>query len=182
MLTLDPKSRVVTLEKGQKLTLRPISILLLARLQNEIEEAKPTIPVVEATVGGDTPHKEENPDDPTYRQAVRDWHINQSQRLMFYAFTAGIEDPVPPDDYAQIREYFPQATELEIKYYWIVGLLGDGEAVWAELVNLIMGQNQITQKGLEQSNDSFRSDGEPDPDPTGELEAVASEDHVQLEV
>lgn len=181
-MKVDSVNKTLTLDGGQVFHLRPVSSMMLMRIQREIDASKPVVPIVEIEIGGEHVHKEENPNDPDYRKALADWIVFQSQRLMQYTFVMGIADDPPPQDYARIREFFPNATDLEIKYFWIVELLGDDPAVWDLVLQVAIGQTEPTQKGIDESLESFRGDGGSDSSSQDGFEAWPNSNILQPQV
>lgn len=155
---VDHERRVFVCRDGTELHLRPVSGIVLERL-NADQSGKPQIPVVEVKIAGKHTRREPNPNDPAYIDAVRDWQKNLNMRAIKYAFVHGvIEDP--PDDFVEDhREYFPEATRGDMKYLWIGSKVDQDAGDLEMLVEAITGQTSVTPRGVETAVDSFPSDG-----------------------
>ncbi len=151
---IDYERRVFITRDGLELTFRPVSKLILERI-NALQNDKPQVPKVEVLLAGKHKRLEDNPNDPEYIRALNLWTREQQMKHMRYTFWAGIEEN-PPDEFVrQHREFFPDATDAEMKYLWVASLLGeDGDDI-GMLVEGILGQNIVTEKGLEKAMDSF---------------------------
>lgn len=173
------QEKTFTTDGGQVFNLRPVSTLMLSRIQKEVAAAQPQPPLVEVESPDGGVRQERNPNDPEYKQALVAWRNNEATRLMFYAWTMGIADDPPHGDVERIQEFFPHATKLEIKYFWVVELLGDNTDQWEALTEAIVSQSEVTRQGLADSMASFRRNGESDADSAGGAEEPPGSDHVQ---
>ena len=155
---IDFERRTFTTRNGTELQLRPISSLILERLSSD-KSGKPKVPRVEVTIGGSHTRLEDNPNDPEYVRALAEWNKESSMRLVKYVFVHGVANS-PPDAFVEEHvEYFPDASERDIKYLWIGSLVDEYAEDIKLLVQTITGQTSITEEGLEQAIASFPRDG-----------------------
>lgn len=154
---IDYQRRVFISRDGIELTLMPVSKLILERI-NAQQDGKPQIPKVEVLIAGKHKRMESNPDDPTYIAELALWNRERQMRHMRYTFWAGIKENPPDRFIEEYREFFPDATDAEFKYLWVASLLGEDGDDMGILVEAILGQNIVTEKGLEQAMDSFPSE------------------------
>ena len=69
---VDYERRVFVCRDGTELRLKPVSSLILERL-NADQSDKPKVPIIETEVGGKHKRKEENPNDPEYLGTLTTW-------------------------------------------------------------------------------------------------------------
>jgi hypothetical protein len=151
---VDYERRVFITRDGLELTLMPVSKLILERI-NANQEGKPQVPKIEVLIAGKHKRLEDNPNDPEYLRELNLWTREQQMKHMRYAFWAGIKENPPEEFVGPHREFFPNATDSEMKYLWVASLLGqDGDDIGI-LVEAILGQNIVTEQGLEKAMDSF---------------------------
>lgn len=159
---LDLNKRTYKTGEGYTFTLRRVRALVCERIVSD-NSSKPAIPIITVKIGAKGTREEENPGDPVYLAKLRVWEQEKNFRLAKYLFTEGIKGD--PDDkfVKRMKVHFPDADETAMKYLWVVDHLPDDEI--DTLMEAIMGQSEVTQKGLEQAADSFQSEGERQPDP-----------------
>lgn len=150
---VDPLRGVFITSRGDEIQLsdRPVSALIYERLQNE---GKPKIPDIEVTILG-RKQKEPHPGHPGYVARLAEWETDSQLAVLRYLFTVGTKGTPPPEFVEEQRPFFPNASDLEMKYLWVASRLPDEDM--ALFTEAVMGKNLVTTKGLEESADSFRS-------------------------
>ena len=158
--TLDIAQRTWTTSEGVSFKLRPVRALIVERIVNDLA-GKPEVPQIEVTIGGKHKRLEENPGDPTYLEKLDEWTKGKNYKLAFFLFTAGIEGTPPKAFCEEYANYFPDASDMTLKYLWVCSLIPDSQV--QDAMAAIMGQTEITAEGLEQAAATFQSDGERQP-------------------
>lgn len=157
-MNVDYENRTITFEDGTTVKLRKLSTLVIERLRAD-ERGKPKPPIQEVTYANNVTAQEENPNDPEYLEKVDSWRANRAFLLMRYVISEGIDGTPPESFLTNYREnYFPEATDTELKYLWIATLIPDQEEM-TNLMRVIMGQTVPTPEGLAEAADTFPSDG-----------------------
>lgn len=123
-----------------------ISSLMLERIVNE---GKPKIPHIEVTILGKHKEMQANPNDPGYLALLKEWEEGQNIRTMRYTFVVGTKGTPPQDFVEEQRQFFPDATDVDMKYLWVSSLIPDEDI--DKFVEAIMGQSIATTKGLEEA-------------------------------
>ncbi len=162
--------RVFIARDGTELHLQRLSSMILERL-NADQTGKPAIPKVEVKIAGKHTRMELNPEDSAYKAALQNWERERNTRLVKYVFVHGITDDAPRAFVEDHREYFPEASDRDLKYLWIASLVDQHVEDLQALIEAITGQTEITEGGLEEATNSFRGDGRGDghsPLPVGE--------------
>lgn len=154
---LDPIHRTWISQAGYVFHLRPISWAAVERLTNDPRD-KPKIPKVRVVYGGNQEGWESNPEDAAYKDELATWKAERQHRMLIYAIGNGIADPVPQEFQDEQKEWFPQATLAELRYFWVATLVSAEELT--PLMSTIIGQNAPTEAGIEQAVATFRSAGE----------------------
>lgn len=152
---VDVDRGVFITSRGNEIELsgKGISSLMLERLVNE---GKPRIPMKEVLILGKHKQMEANPNDPGYLALLAEWEGNQRINTLIYVFTIGVKGK-PDDEFVEEqRPFFPDAKDTLMKYLWVSSKLPDQDI--DKLAEAIIGQSLPTQKGLEQSAESFRSE------------------------
>jgi hypothetical protein len=149
---VDPLRRVFITSRGNEIALsgKRVSALMLERLANE---GKPQIPMKKVLLLGKREQLEANPNDPGYLALLAEWEANQRINSLVYVFTIGVGGKPPEDFVDEQRAFFPNISDVHMKYLWISSQLPDEDI--NELAEAITGQSMATQKGLEQAADSF---------------------------
>lgn len=152
---IDTKQRTFTLKSGKVFKLRPISGVVIRRLQNDFW-GMPQPPVVESEVG---PNKKKvkvgNPDDPEYIQKKQEWEVAKNERILLYIWTVGVLDEPTDQDIERLKQFLPGATPEIIKYTWIAEHFLDDSEIGL-LTEAITSQNQVTEQGVSEAEQSFR--------------------------
>lgn len=106
--------------------------------------------------------KRRKPDfnDPKYQEDLLQWEERKSSQLMRYIIVQGVLD-APPDDmwdegYAQLGM---EATDADIKYFWIINKLNDTD-VMTDFYKSMIGVTMPTVEGMKTAGEAFPSDGE----------------------
>ncbi len=147
--------RVVTMPKGDKLTLRTVNPLIVERLMND-QHGKPQVPEVEVKLAGGRRSVESNPNDPVYIEDLAAWNRERQMRMLTGLVTLGIEEVTPKAFADDILDLFPHFGEKDLKYLWIGEMLTD-ESQLGDLIEVIVGQTLATEGDIADSMDSFRS-------------------------
>lgn len=123
-----------------------ISALMLERITNE---GKPKIPRQEVTLLGKHKELHANPNDPGYLALLAEWQDDQNIRVMRYMFNVGVAGVAPEDFADEQRQFFPNATDADLKYLWVASMLPDADI--DKFTEAIMGRGLTTVKGLEEA-------------------------------
>lgn len=136
---------------------KSITSLMLERVTSQ---GKPAIPRVEVTLLGKHKELQANPKDPGYIALLAEWETNQKIAVMRYVFVVGVKGQPPPEFVEEQRMFFPDATDLEMKYLWVASRLPDEDIeVFTEA---ILGRSIPTERGLQESAATFRSEDQRD--------------------
>ena len=154
---IDYERKVFVTRGGVELHLQPISALILERLHSD-KTGKPVVPKVTVTIAGKYERFEDNPEDPDYVAAMRQWSRDHNSNIVKYIFVHGITDSPPPEFIEEHAEYFPNATERDLKYLWVGSMVDEDSGDIPMLVEAITGQNSVTEAGLEEATASFPGD------------------------
>jgi len=161
---VDYERRIFVARDGTEVRLKPISRLILERLYNHTD-GKPPVPKVEVEIAGHHTRMEENPEDPAYKEALENWEGERNLRITRYFLTHGVADNAPDSFVEEYREFFPNANDNEMRYLWMVQLLGEEEREdWKLITQAITGQTAPTAKGIEQAEAAFPGDSQRDSD------------------
>lgn len=149
---VDPVRGVFITSRGEEIALsdKPVSALIVERLQNE---GKPRIPDIEVTILG-RKAKEPHPGHAGYIARLAEWESESQLAVLRYLFVIGTKGTPPPEFIEDQRPFFPNATDLEMKYLWVAARLPDEDM--GLFTEAVMGRSLVTAKGLEESADSFR--------------------------
>jgi hypothetical protein len=152
---LDIQRGVFITSDNQEIELsnRRVTSLMLERVLNA---GKPTVPHIEITLLGKHKEVQENRNDPSYLQALKDWESEQQLRMMRYVFDVGVNG-APPDWFVDEQlDYFPNASRVDLKYLWVASRIPDSDL--QAFSEAIVGRTIATAKGLEEAAESFRSE------------------------
>jgi hypothetical protein len=166
------QDNVFVSDSGVQLKLKPVNSFLLLQAQNQIEI--PKVPVVWLE---DKQREEENPNDPTYVEALREAQAKRATKMtdLFLGFGTEVIYPLPtnadgghdipdPEDYSWIDDL---TTILEVEVpenkrmrhvYWLKAMvLKDSEII--ELLNRIAPlSGLVMEAAAEQAADTFQSE------------------------
>lgn len=156
---IDYGRRVFITRSGVELQLQRVSPVILERIHGD-RSGKPKVPRVEVKMAGGHTRVEDNPNDPDYAQALKEWNQDHNSRIVKYVFVHGIANETPVEFVQEHAEFFPDATASDMKYLWIGSLVDEESTDIQKLIEAITGQNAITEEGLEQATASFPGDGE----------------------
>lgn len=154
---LDPAKREFHCSNGTvwKLSSRTFNPLIVMQIQSN---GRPEVPKVEVTLLGKHKQLQDNPNDPAYKTALEQWHIQANTRVMQYIFGTGINSGEIPDEFVEeYLEYVPNAKNAEIKYAYITSMTPTDDI--GALMDAIMGETEPTEKGMQQVAQSFPGDG-----------------------
>lgn len=151
---VDPVRRVFITSRNTEIQLsdHPISALLVERIQSQ---GRPKIPMIEVTLLGKHKQLEPFPSHEGYVARLREWEAESQMALMQYLFVVGVKGQPPQEFVDEQATFFPNATDMELKYLWVASILP--EADLGNFTEAIMGQTLTTNEGLKESADSFRS-------------------------
>jgi hypothetical protein len=161
---VDYERRIFVARDGTEVRLKPISRLILERLYNDVS-GKPSVPKVEVEIAGTHKRLEDNPENPAYKTALANWEGARNLRITRYFLTHGVADNAPDTFVKEYREFFPNADDNEMRYLWMVDLLGEeNQEDWQLITQAITGQTAPTAKGIEQAEAAFPGNGQRDTD------------------
>lgn len=150
---IDVIRGVFITSRGEEIELsdKPISSLIVERLQNE---GKPKIPMVEVTLLGKHKQMEPHVGHEGYQARLVEWQSESQMAVLRYLFILGTKGTPPPEFVEEQRTFFPGATDLEMKYLWVASRLPDEDM---ELfTEAVMGRSLPTAQGLQEAANSFR--------------------------
>lgn len=151
---LDVKNRTFTTKEGVCLHLKRVSSLVIDRLAMDAEKTRPKPPTVDVQIG-DHWVSQLNYDDPEYARLLALWqHKVEIDRAQFM-LGVGIADAPPPDFISEHTELFPDATERELRSWWVTSFVSEEDELKA-LCSAIMGQTVATAEGVDAAAASFR--------------------------
>lgn len=156
----DPVARTWTSKRGTTFKLLSVSLHAAKRIAED-PKTKPQIPTVYVAYGVPPDVKigeESNPNDPRYLDEMARWQADSQYKMMVYIFGTGIDLKVPPDYVDAQKEFFPNATNTEIKYLYITSLIEADE--YLPLMNTITGEKSPTPEGVEAAQAEFRNTGQ----------------------
>lgn len=126
---------------GQK-----ISSLMLERIT---AEGKPKIPRKEVLLLGKHRELQANANDPDYLALMKEWEAEQNIKVMRYIFVIGAKGTPPQEFVDDQRQFFPEVSDLEMKYLWVASRLPDQDV--DKFAEVVLGQGIATAKGLEEA-------------------------------
>jgi hypothetical protein len=133
----------------------PISALIVQRLQ---QEGKPRIPMIEITLLGKHKQIEPHAGHEGYRARLAEWEEEAQMRLVRYLFVIGTKGTPPQEFIDEQAQFFPNAPDSEMKYLWVASRLPDADI--GDFREAVMGRTLPAAKGLNESAETFRSEGE----------------------
>lgn len=149
---LDIQRGVFVTSRGDEIELsgKAITSLMLERVQSQ---GKPRIPKVEVTLLAGTKHEQKqvqlNDKDPAYLAELAEWESEQKIAVLRYIFCIGAKGQPPQEFVDEQRVYFPNATELEMKYLWVASRLPDDDI--DDFTEVVLGRSIATAKGLDEA-------------------------------
>lgn|GEM_PF-6347485 len=154
---LDTEKREFHASETIIFTLVPIPIMNLMVIRNT-KTGKPMPPETEMVYAGGKTRIEKNPFDPEYLKALNEWELEKKFAFTRYIISFGIKENPPEDVVNSYKEISEDLSATEIKYMWVCSLV-DTDVFFGMLVEAILGQNTVTEKGLEEVAETFPSDG-----------------------
>lgn len=155
---IDFENRIYHVDDKQTLTLQTIPVMGLMLLRST-QTGKPTPPSIETKYGDKgTTVIEKNYYDPGYLKAVDDWEQDKQLNITKYLLWFGVKETVPEDVEQLYKDVLPDLNKGEVKYMWICSIIPIEK--FNDLTQAILGQNTVTEKGLEQVAESFPNNGE----------------------
>lgn len=143
---LDAARGVFVTSKGNEIELsgQSISSLMLERVTNE---GKPKIPRKEVLLLGKYKELQANANDPDYLALVKEWESEVNVKTLRYIFVVGAKGQ-PPQAFVDTQaQFFPNASDLDMKYLWVSSLLPDEDI--DKFTEAVLGRSTTTAKGLE---------------------------------
>jgi hypothetical protein len=125
---------------------KPVNKLLLERITNE---GKPRIPRKEVLLLGKHREIQANANDPDYLALLAEWDAERNIKIARYLIGVGVKGQPPQEFIDEQRQIIPDATDADMKYFWVGSLLPDDD--FNALIDAIIGQNTTTAKGLEEA-------------------------------
>jgi hypothetical protein len=152
---VDPTRGLFITSTGEEIELsgKQINSLVLDRLVNE---GRPHIPMVEVTLLGKHKQLEANPNDAGYKALLAEWENDQRIKVLRYLFVVGVKGQPTAEFVAEQAAFFPNATEMELKYLWVASRIPDADI--DAFSEALMGQARPTEKGIAEAGESFRSE------------------------
>lgn len=150
---INAKLRTWTSADGQVFTLRKISVGAMQRIASNAT-GKPKIPQATVNYGDGHLGTESNPGDPAYKEALEEWQGRNQYQAMLYTLGNGVVLDVPTDFRKQQLADFPDASENEIRYFYLTMLVEVAELT--DLMNAVLGQTQPTEGGIAEAEGSFQ--------------------------
>lgn len=161
-VTIDYENHQLVCGDGTRLTLLPISKLILERLWND-ESGKPKIPIIEVTIAGQYKKNEPNPEDPAYKQALDEWQSAKNIGKVRYLVVHGVAESAPDEFVEEYSSYSPGMSAHDLKYLWVLTLFGPDDESQTDgvrvLTEAITGQTAPTAEGLAKAEATFPSNG-----------------------
>lgn len=153
---LNPVNKTYTCADGTiiQLTGAKITSLTIERIASE---GKPSIPMVEVTIGGRQKSVEYHHNDPGYKAMLEQWHEAANMRTLRYLFNRGVANQPTPEFITETLEWFPNASTTDLQYLYVAHLVPDSDI--DGLTEAIMGYAMATVKGLAHVADSFPGHG-----------------------
>ncbi len=151
---VDSSRGVFITSRGEEIELspNPVSALIVERLQ---AEGKPKIPMVEVLLLGKHKQLEPHVGHEGYQARLKEWEEEAQLKLIRYLFVIGTKGQPPQSFIDEQSPFFPNASDVEMKYLWIASRLPDDDM--AAFTEAVMGRTLPTSKGLDESAESFRS-------------------------
>lgn len=163
-----------TLSTGIRAIIRPVPAMLVDKMVNAVKDPEIPLQYIE-----EKDREERNSLDPTYLREMDDAQTKRGEATMMAMIMFGIElvDGIPdPDLWLPRLEWMSKHTSLDLGDWDLDDPL-DLEYMYKALVAtsgtdlmLVTIKSGMTSEEVDLSMRGFRSDEEPDPDPTSESE------------
>lgn len=154
MGTLNTEDRTYTADSGIVIPLVPVPYLLIAAMQTDMTD-HPRPPVVEVKLGSQT-RVVENADDPAFLERVKEWDNSRNMTMIRFVLALGTNLQPEFDWTERMAAFVPNPTADNMRVYWLLSKLGNGEA--NDLFEKIMSMTAPTEKGIAAAADRFPSD------------------------
>jgi len=169
--TQKNKETIVELSTGVKLRVTPISPIATAELTRR--HKRPTPPVVMIK---DIGRSEENPNDPVYVKAVKDWEMDITMGVVNLIIVLGTGVVFVPDtvDALESEDWLDKlevsgvdvGTSRASRYLaWVKYIAGPGENDIANITNAVTEMSGITEEEVRNQADAFRDEDTGVPSP-----------------
>lgn len=169
----EPRDMFVS-SLGVVLKLKPVPPMLMADIRSNLKEPKPPL-VPNTDKDPDNPPLEENPADPEFQSAMRDYHQRVSEMTYAVFLTRGtslvtVPDGVEPPDSTDWSDEISEFTGMEIpkvgkrRYYaWLKYVALTNMEDFGRLLSKVANFAGITSEvDVAQAAESFRSDSQGD--------------------
>lgn len=143
---VDPARGIFITSRGEEIQLsdKPVSALIVERLQNE---GKPKIPMIEVSILG-RKQSEPHAGHEGYQARLKEWEGESQIAVMRYLFVVGTKGQTPQEFVDEQSDFFPNATAGEMKYLWVASRLPDDDM--GLFTEAVMGRAIPSSKGVEQ--------------------------------
>ena len=131
------------------------------------DSGKPEPPMVEVEYAGGYKEEQPNHNDPMYQQLMQAYQGERTGKMLRLCVVYGVEKVTDrsgkiqgpqKDDVARIRYiYGDKQSPDEVVWNWMAEQLGDTAT---GLMNLVLGQTEVTEAGLAEAEEMFQPDGE----------------------
>lgn len=138
------------------LKLRPVSTFKVRAINSQFNKSKPMPPLKKFDNGNGTMIEDYNERDVVYLHCKEIWETEQNDAIAKYVLVAGVADNPPQSFVSDHLAMFPDEEEDDIKLYWLTIMPPEK---LTELIGLLTGQSNVTQEGLKQAAETFRSEG-----------------------
>jgi hypothetical protein len=128
-----------------ELSSKPVSSLIIERLQSE---GKPKIPQIEVMLLGKHKQLEYHAGHEGYQARLKEWEEEAQLKHVRYLFTVGVKGSPPQEFIDEQRPFFPTISDVEMKYLWICSRLPDEDI--GAFTEAITGRTLPTTKAVEQ--------------------------------
>lgn len=149
--TNGKKTRSYETEAGEILEFRPVSSWTINHIDARWEKSKPLPPKYKTADG----IEDENVNDSAYKRDLKIWTANKAADVNESCVRLGVINEPPAEFVETYQREFPDIEERNIKVHWVYSLLGSKVE---EFFEVLIGQTAVTEKGLAESAQSFRSD------------------------
>ena len=168
----------VVLSTGVGLTVKPVSKFLLQRLLTDMDKARPKMPLVYIK---EDDRKEENPNDPAYIEALREWQADRGLKIHDAMIALGTEPVAPlpiegcddPNWQEAVRFTGVQFDDTKLGRYvaWVKYVAGPSDEDTALLIAAVQSAAGVPEAEVAKATDLFRSGVSGSPDTGGPSQA-----------
>jgi hypothetical protein len=144
---VDPIRGVFITSRGDEIQLsdKPVNGLVVERLA---QDGKPEIPLVEVKLVGGRKQLEPHPGHEGYKAQLQEWELKSKIRTLKYLFCLGVKGQPPQSFIDEHYTFFPDASDLDMKYLWVASLVPDDDI--DPITEAIMGRSLPTTKAVDE--------------------------------